>query len=200
MEELKNGEKNLILEVGVPAIPEACKHKLFCASDITWVKTVNDKLTNSAYLPPDKRVITNADGVFFHLELNPRFIDSLNQVPMGDLILLYQRLNNQSVKCFTHLVTPIGDRVDPNPYARSFPMARQMGTSDRHDRKSGGKQYSYSIYPMADRGIHGGISRFTVSGGKNLENTPHPTFTRSAKCYVGQVSAVDAIREPFCGF
>jgi hypothetical protein len=55
--------------------------------------------------------------VFFCLQLNPRFTDSLNQVRFGDLILLYQKLNHQTVKCFTHLVTPVGDGVIPNPYS-----------------------------------------------------------------------------------
>jgi hypothetical protein len=104
-------------EIIVPAIPEACKNKTFGASDIKWVKTVNDSVTSSAYLPPDNRVIENANGVFFCLQLNPRFRDSLELVPVGNLILLYQRLNYQSTKCFTHLVTPIGDKVITSPYA-----------------------------------------------------------------------------------
>jgi hypothetical protein len=102
--------------VDVPEIPEECKNKKFGASDIKWVKTVNDNITNSAYLPPDNRVIINSNGVFFCLQLNQKFADSLNLVPIGDLILLYQRLNKQSTKCFTHLVTPIGNNVIPTPY------------------------------------------------------------------------------------
>ncbi|GHV31448.1 hypothetical protein AGMMS4952_20240 [Spirochaetia bacterium] len=116
----------------VPAIPEALKNKTFCASDIKWVKTVNDTRTKSAYLPPDnpyQRVVDsngvpllthnsakNANGVFFCLQLNPIFTDTLNRVLFGDLILLFQRLNPGNIKCFTHLVTPIGDTVVPNPY------------------------------------------------------------------------------------
>jgi hypothetical protein len=78
--------------------------------------SLNDPTTNSAYLPPDlpyKRVITvlppdkkvitnvppdvrviaNSEGVFFCLQLNRRFVNSLNDVPFGDLIILYQKLN-----------------------------------------------------------------------------------------------------------
>jgi hypothetical protein len=109
------GENQLI----VPEIPEAVKNKKFGASDIKWVKTVNDKVTHTAYLPPDNpyhRVVTNSDGVFFCLQLNPRFTDTLNAVPFKDLILLYQRLNPGNIKCFTHLVTPIGNTVVPSPY------------------------------------------------------------------------------------
>ncbi|GHU93006.1 hypothetical protein FACS189479_03490 [Spirochaetia bacterium] len=125
----------------VPEISGKCKNKTFCASDIKWVKTVNDKVTHTAYLPPDNpynRVVdlngvqllthdsvTNSTGVFFCLQLNPRFTDTLNRVPFGDLILLYQRLeprsNNEYPKCFTHLVTPIGDTVVPNPYKPTDP-------------------------------------------------------------------------------
>ena len=89
---------------------------------IKWVKNVNDRITNSAYISPDllyiplDRVITNSVGTFFCLQLNPKFKDSLNNVPIGDIILLHQRLNKQSVKCFTHLVTPIGYNVVPCPY------------------------------------------------------------------------------------
>ncbi|GHU73712.1 hypothetical protein FACS189450_13990 [Spirochaetia bacterium] len=116
----------------VPEISGKCKNKTFCASDIKWVKTVNDKVTHTAYLPPDNpynRVVdlngvqllthdsvTNSTGVFFCLQLNPRFTDTLNRVPFGDLILLYQRLNPGDIKCFTHLVTPVGDTVVPSPY------------------------------------------------------------------------------------
>ena len=103
-------------KIVVPAIPEAIKDKTFAASDIKWVKTVNDKFTKSAYLPPDKRVITNQNGVFFCLQLNPRFTASLRGVPIGDLILLYQNLDKQKVRCFTHLVTPIDVDIIQDPY------------------------------------------------------------------------------------
>jgi hypothetical protein len=126
------GEKKMA-DIIVPEISRAYKDKPFGPSDIKWVKTVNDENTSSAYLPEgnprDKRLrnssgvllstnemVKNSDGVFFCLQLNPRFMDSLNQVPFGDLILLYQNLNKQNVKCFTHLVTPVGDGVIPNPY------------------------------------------------------------------------------------
>jgi hypothetical protein len=108
----------------VPAIPQAVRGKTFGPSDIKWVKTVNDKTTNSAYLPPDnpyRRVITTPDGVFFCLQLNPDLTPSLNHVPLGDLILLHQRLDKQSVRCFTHLVTPIGNTVVSSPYGPLSP-------------------------------------------------------------------------------
>lgn len=104
-------------------IPQGWKdNNQFKPSDIKWVRTVNDRVTNSAYLPPDlshlrcNRVITNSSGVFFCLQLNPKFTDTLDGVPIGDLILLYQRLDKQSTKCFTHLVTPAGNEAVPNPY------------------------------------------------------------------------------------
>jgi hypothetical protein len=104
--------------IPVPAIPAALKNKTFGPSDIKWVKNVNDKVTYSAYIPPDNpynRVFTTPNGVFFCLQLNSRFTDSLNRVPIGDLILLYQRLQPGKVKCFTHLVTPIGSAVVQSP-------------------------------------------------------------------------------------
>jgi len=106
-------------QIVVPEIPEECKNKNFGASDIKWVKTVNDGNTRSAYIPPDKRVIENSNGTFFCLQLNELYRASLNNVPFGDLILLYQKINdndNKSFKCFTHLVTPIGDKVITCPY------------------------------------------------------------------------------------
>ncbi|GHV81649.1 hypothetical protein AGMMS49991_02070 [Spirochaetia bacterium] len=124
----------------VPGISGKYKNKTFCASDIKWVKTVNDRITHTAYLPPDnpyQRVVDsngvpllthnsakNANGVFFCLQLNPLFTDTLNRVPLGDLILLYQRLNPGDIKCFTHLVTPVGDTVVPNPYKPTDPNGR----------------------------------------------------------------------------
>ncbi|AEF86513.1 hypothetical protein TREPR_1816 [Treponema primitia ZAS-2] len=104
--------------VDVPEISKNYKTKQFGASDIRWVKNVNDEKTSSAYLRPDKRVIINPNGVFFCLQVNtPSFKKSLNSVHFGELILLYQYLNNQTVKCFTHLVTPIADEVIQNPYS-----------------------------------------------------------------------------------
>jgi hypothetical protein len=109
----------------VPEIPEAVKNKTFGASDIKWVKNVNDNGGDmgrnglnycSAYLNEDTRLFKNSDGVFFCLQINSKFEDTLRQVPIGDIILLHQKLNNQKTKCFTHLVTPIGDKVIPCPY------------------------------------------------------------------------------------
>ena len=111
-------------KIVIPAIPAVMKEKTFAPCDIKWVKTVNDKITKSAYLPPDNpydRVITNQDGIFFCLQLNPKFTASLSRVPIGELILLYQRLDDHT-KCFTHLVTPIGDRVlEKSPYGAKSP-------------------------------------------------------------------------------
>jgi hypothetical protein len=91
---------------------------------IRWVRAVNDKRTFISYIPPEysfqRDIIEKSKGIFFCLQLNEPFENSLNSVPEGDLILLYQTLrdttNNIMVKCLTHLVTPIGDRVIPNPY------------------------------------------------------------------------------------
>jgi len=111
-------------DIPVPKIPEICLTKTFNALDIKWIKSVNDDVTNSAYLPPDKRVIVNSKGIFFCLEINPRYSASLKQVPLGDIILLYQRLDKQKTKCFTHLVTPIGNNVIPSPYQNSVWQGR----------------------------------------------------------------------------
>lgn len=110
--------------IEVPEIPsdiqKVLNNKKFCASDIKWIKTVNDNSTgnlcsSSAYLPPDPRVLEKEDGIFFFLELNGSG-KSLDYVEIGDIILLFQKLEHQKLKCFTHLVTPIGDRVIQNPY------------------------------------------------------------------------------------
>jgi hypothetical protein len=89
----------------------------FKPSDIKWVKNVKDDGTHSAYLPPDERVIENRDGVFFCLQMNPKYMKSFEEVPKGDLILLYQllepKINNNYIKCFTHLVTPIDNKIIP---------------------------------------------------------------------------------------
>jgi hypothetical protein len=104
-------------EINVPEIPEMCRNKTFGPSDIKWVKPVSDGVTLSAYLPPDTRVVKNSDGVFFRLQLRPRFKPTLDQVPAGGLILLYQKLEKGIAKnkCFTHLVTPIGNKVTQIP-------------------------------------------------------------------------------------
>jgi len=111
-------------KIVIPAIPAVVKGKTFSPSDIKWVKTVNDTDTHSAYLPPDNpygRLIENQNGIFFCLQLNPRFTASLNRVPIGELILLYQRLDDHT-KCFTHLVTPIGDNVlEKSPHSEKSP-------------------------------------------------------------------------------
>jgi hypothetical protein len=97
----------------VPEIPEA-------ARKIKWFKSVTDDKTHSAYIPPDPRLKTDSDGVSFYLQIHdtiPDWRDSLTQVPKGDLILLYQRLESKKgPKCFTHLVTPIEDKVVLRPY------------------------------------------------------------------------------------
>jgi hypothetical protein len=111
----------------VPAISGQWKDKTFGASDIKWVKNVNDGHTHSAYLASDEheRVIIRPDGVFFCLQLNDLYVDSLNQVGFGEVILLYQRLldenDNTTERFFTHLVTPWGDHVVPSPYGPRSP-------------------------------------------------------------------------------
>jgi len=102
------------MDIVISEIPQACLNK--SSSDIKWVKTVNDNITNSAYLPPDTRPKQCSLGIFFHLEVNSRFGNSLMEVPIGDIILLYQRLNKQRDKCFTHLVTPIDNNLIQYPY------------------------------------------------------------------------------------
>jgi hypothetical protein len=120
-------EKTMPNEV-IPEISEEFKNKTFGASNIKWVKTVNDKKTYSAYLPPDcpyNRVIERPDGEYFCLQANGKFRNSLSMAYMGDLILLYQYLgdpaNKEKVKCFTHLVSPIDNTVVPNPYGGEWP-------------------------------------------------------------------------------
>jgi len=111
-------------QIVVPPIPQEVRNRVFDLLDIRWVKTVNDKKSSSAYISPDityppkqcDRVITNSNGTFICLQLNRRFENSLNRVRYGDLILLYQNLERQTTKCFTHLVTPIEDHVVQNPY------------------------------------------------------------------------------------
>jgi hypothetical protein len=109
----------------VPEIPsgitEVLNKKIFGAADIKWIKTVNHAPTgnlasSSAYLFPDDRVITNEKGAYFCLQANINSEITLEKAKIGDIILLYQKLQNQSVKCFTHLVTPIGYKVVPCPY------------------------------------------------------------------------------------
>jgi hypothetical protein len=109
----------------IPVIPheilEVLNKKTFSASDIKWIKTVNDNSTgnpasSSAYLPPDPRVIKKENGLFFCLQANKNSENTLNKANIGDLILIYQKLEKQTVKCFTHLVTPVGSGVVPRPY------------------------------------------------------------------------------------
>ena len=117
-------------DIIIPKVPAEFGNKTFGESDIKWIKTVNDPDTSSAYLPPDlpyKRVITNVDGIFFCLQINPRFSKSLEGVAVGELILIYQRLDNQKTKCFTHLVTPI----DPNSKVIQSPYGPNSGWPGR---------------------------------------------------------------------
>ena len=103
------------MSIVIPEIPQACMNKSF--RDIKWVKTVNDKINKSAYLHHDHRLI---QFPIFCLELNSRFKNSLMQVPIGDIILLHQRLDKQSVRCFTHLVTPIDNNLIRQPYTSTI--------------------------------------------------------------------------------
>jgi hypothetical protein len=132
--------------IPVPAIPEALKNKTFGSSDIKWVKNVNDKVTYSAYIPPDNpynRVVTPPHGELLCLQLNPKFEDSLNRVPTGDLILLYQRLQLGKVKCFTHLVTPVGRAVKFKPEKNGPQTARENESIPmRSSRPSGWSGHS----------------------------------------------------------
>jgi len=103
------------MDIVISEIPQVCMNKSSC--DIKWVKTVNDRITNSAYLlPQDSRPKQCSFGIFFYLEVNSRFGNSLEKVPIGDIILLYQKLNKQRDKCFTHLVTPIDNNLIQYPY------------------------------------------------------------------------------------
>jgi hypothetical protein len=102
-------------------IPEKCKNNGFAASDIKWIKNVNDPHVHYAYLIPDKRVRINSYGVFFCLEANDLYEKSLGSVPEGDIILIYQKLERQDKRYFTHLVTPVRDDVIPSPYDGAIP-------------------------------------------------------------------------------
>jgi len=103
-----------------PGILERLNKKTFGPADIKWIKTVNDSsvgnpCSSSAYLHPDTRVIIDESGAYFCLQANKKSEGTLNKAAPGDLILLYQRLENQKLenKCFTHLVTPVGSGVVP---------------------------------------------------------------------------------------
>jgi len=114
-----------MLNVEIPEIPfkiqEEFNKKKFGASDIKWIKTVNDDTTgkfssSSAYLSPDDRLIKKDNNFYFCLQASEHSKDSLKKADIGDIIVLYQKLENQSVKCFTHLVTPIGNDLVRCPY------------------------------------------------------------------------------------
>ena len=52
----------------------------------------------------------------FCLQANEPYESSLLNPKIGDVIVLHQYLDNLKAKCFTHLVTPVDDKVVPNPY------------------------------------------------------------------------------------
>ena len=103
-------------------IQEVLSKKKFGSFDIKWIKTVNDKRRGhpnycNAYLQSDKRVKYDGKSYFFCLQASDHCLETLKKPEIGDLILLYQYLDNQSIKCFTHLVTPIGYDVVQHPYS-----------------------------------------------------------------------------------
>jgi len=86
-----------------PGILERLNKKTFGPADIKWIKTVNDSsvgnpCSSSAYLHPDPRVIVDESGAYFCLQANKKSEGTLNKAAPGDLILLYQRLENKNWK------------------------------------------------------------------------------------------------------
>jgi hypothetical protein len=112
--------EKIMVNADVPEISEEFKNIKLGAENIKWVKTVTDNKTFSAYIPPDSRVLEMPDTILFCLQVNKQFTDSLSLAKVGDMILLYQNLNDTSnkkiVKCLTHLVAPIDDNVVQKPY------------------------------------------------------------------------------------
>jgi len=129
-------------KVEVPEIPrdilEALNEKTFGPADIRWIKNVNDKrewletakdahkddrrenpfFCNAYIYPHDPRVIKNESDAYFCLQASERSRDSLYKAAIGDIILLYQKLEKPDAKnrCFSHLVTPISHKVVQRPY------------------------------------------------------------------------------------
>ena len=117
-----------MINIDVPEIPDKIKNKTFGSQDIKWIKSVNDSYTSNAYMLTkslrtekyDGRVITIAGDLVFCLQAHlPSHQETLNKADPGDLIVLYQKLeeDEEKNKCFTHLVTPIRKGLVDCPYS-----------------------------------------------------------------------------------
>lgn len=83
--------------------------------DIIWIKNVNDSETGRAYMD------LTSDEFILHFPTHHR--GNVLSPKIGEIILLYQNINNKSV--FTHLVTPI-DNVITEHEQENFRYGRKV--------------------------------------------------------------------------
>lgn len=72
----------------------------FNYKNIRWIKNITHKILNHSYLDVQDSFTLLIPNVYYKDIIQPK---------AGDIIVLYQTINNENV--FTHLVTPIDDRV-----------------------------------------------------------------------------------------
>jgi hypothetical protein len=158
----------------VPEIPEA-------ARKIKWFKSVTADDTYSAYIPPDPRPTIDSDGVSFYLQISPRLTgwqNSLSQVPIGDLILLHQRLNprvnNQYPRCFTHLVTPIDNEVVLMPYNNpaDWPGRRVKVIAITGNQAENSIVFNQTMWTHPDAGLDGNYRDLSFRDNGRIREIP----------------------------
>jgi hypothetical protein len=158
----------------VPEIPEM-------ARKIKWFKSVTDDTTHSAYIRPDRRLTTDSDGVSFYLQINSRLLgwrNALTQVPKGDLILLHQRLeprlNNVRPRCFTHLVTPIEDKVVLTPYnnPRDWPGRKVKVIAMTGNQVENSIVFTQTMWPDPDAGFTGDYRELSFRDNGRIREIP----------------------------
>ena len=93
---------------------------MYSSTQLLWVKNVKrDKGTGWAY--DEFRV-----GDIFNLHWSEQFKGNVLKAPIGDLILIFQTVNNPKGTYLTHIVTPIDNDLGLDPNS-SHPHTRRVG-------------------------------------------------------------------------
>jgi len=125
-------------------------------TDIKWIKNIDNKNGN-AYLDVNRE-----------FDLHHRYAISLDKIPYGDIVILYQHIDNQP--CFTHLITPqkgSANKIEDNekhPYVRRVINIAVI----KKENAVGRKTRSWSNFDFTEIGQAGVKELKTVTALKDL--------------------------------
>jgi len=100
------------------------QHSVFTPADIIWFKNVTNSEKGEAYLDLTDNI--------FRLHFPKKFKGNVLSPAINEIILIYQKVNG--IQAFTHLVTPIDNKLIAEKSNPDFCYARQVKVIARTDK------------------------------------------------------------------